>query len=199
MDKRFSEQLEVWLSSKGRKTIQSLDSVFAEKSFAVIFLVLMFIPALPIPTGGITHVLEVVVMLLALELVIGRSTIWLPKSWSNREIPSTVRKRLLPLMKRRIAWAEKHSRPRMIGLTEHPSFLRLIGIVVFGLSLVAFVAPPFSGLDTLPALGVVILSLGLILGDILLIGAGTFIGLIGSILAFTVGTAIVLAIKSLFN
>ncbi len=198
MDKRFSEELEKWLSGKGRKTVQSLDSVFGEKSFAVIFLVLMFIPALPIPTGGITHVLELVVMLLALELIIGRKTIWLPKAWSRHEIPGSLRRRILPALKRRIAWAEKYSRPRMTALTEHPLFLRLIGVVVFGFSLVAFFAPPFSGLDTLPALGVVILSLGLILGDIVLIGTGGLIGLIGCVLTFTIGAALVTGIKSLF-
>ncbi len=87
----------------------------------------------------------------------------------------------------------------MVSLTEQPLILRFIGIVVFGFALVAFVAPPFSGLDTLPALGVVILSLGLILGDILLIGAGGLIGLIGCIITFTVGAVLITAIKSIFN
>lgn len=199
MEARFSAQLENWLKGKDRKTIDSLDGVFGEKSFAVIFLVLMFIPALPIPTGGVTHVFEVIVMLLAIEMVIGRRTIWLPKSLGKREIPKSIRLRLLPLMKRRIAWAEKHSRPRLTELTKHTLFTRMIGLIVFGLSLIAFIAPPFSGLDTLPALGVVILSLGLILEDILFIAAGVLIGLLGSILTFTIGASLVAGFKHLFN
>ena len=35
----------------------------------------------------------------------------------------------------------------------------LIGLFVFGLTLSAFLAPPFSGLDTLPSLGVVVIGL----------------------------------------
>ena len=49
---------------------------------------------------------------------------------------------------------------------------RLFGIIVFGLSLAVFIAPPFSGLDTLPALGVVVLSVGVLLHDTVLAPAG---------------------------
>jgi hypothetical protein len=38
----------------------------------------MALPALPLPTGGATHVLEAVTMLVALQLVVGRRCIWLP-------------------------------------------------------------------------------------------------------------------------
>jgi hypothetical protein len=34
--------------------------------------------ALPLPTGGATHVFEIIAMLLALELIAGRDQIWLP-------------------------------------------------------------------------------------------------------------------------
>ena len=50
----------------------------------------------------------------------------------------------------------------------------MFGLVVLGLALTAFLAPPFSGLDTLPSLGVVVLALGYLLADIVLasVGAG---------------------------
>jgi hypothetical protein len=40
---------------------------------------------------------------------------------------------------------------------------------VIGGSVGAFFAPPFTGLDTLPALGVVLLSLGVLLKDFLVV------------------------------
>ena len=80
-EKSFSDDLETWLKSPGSKTLSGMNAVFAEKSFAITFLLLMSIPALPIPTGGITHIFEIITMLLALELVVGLRTIWLPKRW----------------------------------------------------------------------------------------------------------------------
>ena len=57
--KPFSEELQDWLKSNKPKTLLSLDKVFAEKSFAIIFILLLAPSALPVPTGGITTVFEV--------------------------------------------------------------------------------------------------------------------------------------------
>ena len=52
-----------------------MNDVFAEKSFAVTIMLLMFVPALPLPTGGATHVFEAITVLLAAQMVLGRSAI----------------------------------------------------------------------------------------------------------------------------
>ena len=80
-DEPFSDQLERWLGGDTPKTLGALSDVFAEKSFAVTILLLMFVPALPLPTGGITHVFEVITVVLAAQMVLGRRTIWLPQRW----------------------------------------------------------------------------------------------------------------------
>jgi hypothetical protein len=66
----------------------------------------------------------------------------------------------------------------------------VFGAVVFGLALTAFVAPPFSGLDTLPSLGVVVLGLGVLLGDILIAGIGLGIGAAGVAVVVGLGHAV---------
>ena len=75
----FSSSLEAWLKSDNPKTLENLSAVFEEKSFAVLFLVLTLPSALPIPTGGITNVFEIIIILFALQLIIGRRTVWIPK------------------------------------------------------------------------------------------------------------------------
>lgn len=186
----FSVQLERWLKSKSPKTIAGLDSVFAEKSFALAFLILLAIPALPLPTGGVTHLFEAIAILLALELIIGRRTIWLPKRWQKTQIGAKTRNSVLPFLMRRVRWFEKFSRPRMSRLINYPLFRSLIGIIVVVFSATAFFAPPFSGLDTLPALGVVILSLGLILEDMVVVVMGVIVGIAGMVLTIGLGTVI---------
>src|SRR4051812_13014977 len=69
---RISDQLERWLQGEGSKTLGGLIEVFEEKSFALLFVLLLGVPALPLPTGGATHVFEVIAVLLALELIAGR-------------------------------------------------------------------------------------------------------------------------------
>src|SRR5512132_202092 len=83
---KVSDQLERWLSSDGEKTVATLIDLFEEKSFAVLFVVLLGVPALPLPTGGATHVFEIVAMLLAAQLVAGRDVIWLPRRWCKLEL-----------------------------------------------------------------------------------------------------------------
>ena len=69
---RLSDELEQWLSGEGEKTLGSLIEAFGEKSFAILFVLLLGVPALPLPTGGATHVFEIIAALLALELIAGR-------------------------------------------------------------------------------------------------------------------------------
>ena len=83
----FSKKLFELLNNKKPITIQEVIDRFAEKSFAVLLLLLLALPALPLPTGGLTHILEIIAMLVALELIIGRKTVWLPKRWSLKPLP----------------------------------------------------------------------------------------------------------------
>lgn len=195
----FSTHLEQWLKSKQSKTLGSLEGVFGEKSFAMLFLLLMFLPALPIPTGGITHVVLLpATMLVALEMIIGRRSLWLPRRFKSFTLGERTIKKALPFMIRRVRWFEKRSRPRFSHMLDKPVTRSAIGLLVFVLTLSAFVAPPFSGLDTLPSLGVVIIALAMILEDAALLLAGAVVGSAGIALIIGLGSAITKLIEHLF-
>jgi len=186
---RLSEQLEHWFGQGQDRTIGELIDTFGAGSFAVSFVVLMAFPALPLPTGGISHVLELATMLLALELVIGRSEVWVPARWRHKQLAGLSGK-LGQALVRRIRGLERFARPRLTGVLDLDVIRRFFGIIVFGLSLAAFVAPPFSGLDTLPALGVVVLSVGVLLRDAVLALVGIVVGTLGVALIIGLGHAI---------
>lgn len=195
---RFSDALEEWLNAPGPKTIGGLDEQFAEKGFAVILLLLMILPATPLPTGGITHALEVIAIVVALQLVLGRRSLWLPKRWRARELGATFTGKAAPFIIRRIRTFERISRPRGKKLLETTLALRCCGLAIGGLAVAAFLAPPFSGLDTLPSLGAVVIALGIILDDLLLAGIGLGIGAGGVALIMTIGAAIFRFFTGLF-
>jgi hypothetical protein len=194
---RLSDLLEDWLAQEEPRTLGGLVEAFGEKSFAIAFTVLLSLPALPLPTGGVTHVFEAIAMLVALQLVIGRRSIWLPQRWRRMDLSSGTGERFTGALVRRVRWVERFSHQRWAALTRGWWSRSLFGALVFVFSLAAFLAPPFSGLDTLPALGVVVMSLGVLLADFLLVATGTLIGWAGVAAVVGLGGFIVRALDEL--
>jgi hypothetical protein len=195
---RVSDQLERWLTATGPKTLGSLIDVFGEGSFAIVFVLLMAVPALPLPTGGVTHVLELITMLLALELIVGRRRIWLPQRWCSVKLAGDDGGRFVEVLLRRIRGLERFSRSRGRWLFHRRLSGSVFGAAVLALALTAFLAPPFSALDTLPSVGVVVLALGYLMSDVVLASIGAVIGLIGVGTVIFLGNVAVKAVKSVF-
>ena len=184
---RFSDELERWLNSDADKTLGGLIDLFGQRSFALMFVLLLGVPALPLPTGGATHLFEVVAMLLALQLIANRDRIWLPRRWREIDVAGPNRQRLTNALMKAVRRLERSSRPRLTFIFGHRLSNLAFGALVLGGSLGAFLAPPFSGLDTLPALGVVLLSLGVLLEDFLVVIVGVVVGVAGVVLEIALG------------
>jgi hypothetical protein len=193
----ISRDLERWLAGDGDKTLRGLVDVFDEKAFALLFVLLLGVSALPIPTGGATHVFDIVAVLVAAQLVLGREQIWIPERWQGLQLAGDKQQKFLNGLLKSIRKLERISKPRLRGLLNHRLSNIVFGLVVIGLTLAAFFAPPFSGLDTLPALGVVLISLGVLLEDALIAVVGFVIGVAGVILAITVGSAALHGVSNL--
>jgi len=193
-----SDQLEGWLTSEGDKTLGSLIELFEEKSFAILFVLLLGVPALPIPTGGATHVFEVIAVLLAVQLIAGRDEIWLPQKWRDKPLVGQKSQKFVTSLMRMIRRLEKISRPRLRFLFDHRLSNIVFGVLVVGGSVAAFFAPPFTGLDTLPALGVVLLSLAVLMQDVLLAIVALAVGAAGIFLSLFLGAAAIDGLQKLF-
>jgi hypothetical protein len=195
---RVSDELEQWLAGDEQKTLGGLIDAFGEGSFAIVFVLLMAVPALPLPTGGVTHVFEAITMLLALELIVGRRKVWLPQRFENFELAGPKRERLIATLLKRIRALERLSRPRGRWLFGHRLSGSVFGSIELALALTAFLAPPFSGLDTLPSIGAVVIALGYLLSDVVLSAAGVAIGALGVVSVIFLGSVAVKLVKSLF-
>lgn len=194
----FSDELEAWVDSGATKTLGGLQETFGERSFAVTIFLLMAPTALPLPTGGLTYVLEVTTILLSLEMVVGRRTVWLPERLRRRELGDVATGSAVPRIAKIIRWCERWSRPRGARLIDGPVGWRLSGMVLGGLTTAAMLAPPFSGLDTLPALGVVLIALAILLRDVVIATIGVAIGAAGTLVMVTLGTAALRMLRDLF-
>src|SRR5690349_2474848 len=125
---KVSDEIEAWTAGDGEKTLGSLIEVFEEKSFAVLFVVLLGVPALPLPTGGATHVFELIAMLLCLQLMVGRREVWLPERWRLLKLEGAGQQKFVRALLKTIRFLERFSKPRLTWL-----FNRRVSNAVFGL------------------------------------------------------------------
>src|SRR5690349_21301922 len=110
---KVSDAIQGWLEGESDKTLGSLVELFGEKSFAVLFVFLLGVPALPLPTGGATHVFEIIAALLALQLIVGRDQIWLPQKWRKLELAGPRQQKFIAGLMKLIRRLERLSRPRL--------------------------------------------------------------------------------------
>lgn len=195
---RFSDELEGWLTGSGDKTLGGLIDLFGKRGFAVFFVILLAPSALPLPTGGATNVFEAVAMLLALQLIANRDRIWLPRRWRATSMAGSTQQRFVERLMKMVRRLERSSRPRLAFVFGHRLGNVVFGMLVLGGTLGSFLAPPFSFLDTLPSLGVVVLSLGVLLEDFAVAMAGVVVGAIGVILEIVLWSVAVDAFRGLF-
>jgi hypothetical protein len=137
-------------------------------------------------------------MLLALQLIAGRDHIWLPERWRRLPLAGPTQQRLIDRLMRAIRWLERFSRPRATFVFDHRLSNIVFGVLVLAGSLAAFLAPPFSGLDTLPSLGVVLLSLGVLAEDLAIVVVAVVVGAAGVFLELFLGRAVLHEIRKLF-
>ncbi len=161
-------------------------------------MILLGVPALPLPTGGVTHVFEVIAVLLAAQLVVGRDAIWLPRRWCRLELAGDKQQKFIAGLMKLIGRLERLSKPRFTFLFGSRLSNSVFGLVVIAASVAAFLAPPFTGLDTLPALGAVLISLAVLLEDVIFLVVGLVVLAAGVLLEIFLGKAAINAIGDLF-
>lgn len=198
MSKDFSKELSEWLESDGSKTLIELDLVFGDRTFAILFMFMMAASALPIPTGGITDVFAIITILFALQMMMGKNSLWLPKRWRKMKLTKIFTDKLLPGLVKLIRWLEKFSAPRMSWVFAGRISDALLGLSVILLAIATIAAPPFSGLDTIPALGIVVISAGIVLKDGLMTIIGWIVGASGILIQLLFGKAVIELFQRIF-
>ncbi len=195
----FSTDLRKWLADESPKTVRTIMETFGVRASPAAVIVLMAIPALPLPTGGVSHIVGAVAFLISLQLIAGVEVIWLPDSLKAKELSPKLLKLGLPLLISNLQRVEKHSRQRGVEFMERKLTLRLSGFILAVGILASFLAPPFTGLDTFPAIGVIITALGLVMLDVSFWLIGVFMIGLSIVFEVTIGTAVMLGLRRLVS
>jgi hypothetical protein len=178
-----------------RVGVATIMSALQERAYALLVVLLGLPNCLPMPPP-IPLVCGLVLAFVALQMLTGRATPWLPqallgKSIGKAELARAVA-RAVPVLIR----LERVSRPRLTMLGG-PVALPVLGLLILALALGLIVAAPLIGQIPL-GLAVCLVGLGLVERDGLFIIAGAIVGAGGLVLSAGFAYAIVSGVAGLF-
>ncbi len=173
--RRLSQDLRAILrEANGRAmTIAELESILQGRGFAM-FILLLSAPFV-VPAPGLSIPFGIALMLLGLRIAIGQKA-RLPGFLLRRTLTYKLLDRVISPLAKIAERFEKHIRPRMHYLQNHPWAINLIGVgIMSGGFLLSLPLPiPFS--NGFPALSIILLAAGLMERDGLLVLWGYVVG-----------------------
>ncbi len=171
-------------------TLGELIDRLAQRGFGVVMIVLALPTMFPLLPPGSAAAIGLVYILLSVQMLIGLDKPWLPQRARrvrlSARVVTALRQRGVPFLRR----IERWSRPRPLLLDDR-IITRAVALAVLVLGTILFFPLPF--LNTVPALAVLILGIGLLNRDavFLLIGSLMTVGVL-LVIRFGLGTLIAL-------
>lgn len=181
----------------GKTKVSDIMAEFHENGIllALVFFALPVAIPLPYPPG-FTTIMGIPLMILSIQMLIGSKQVKLPARVNSYEIQNSTLKmisnKIVPLLKT----LEKYMKPRF-GFAKSVYCEQFVGF--FCLIAAVAVAIPLPLTNAVPAMGIVIMTLGLLNRDGVVIIAGFFIMMAGLIVALGAIIGSWVAIKYIFN
>lgn len=158
----FSDVVEMLGARAGAKlTLGEIVEAFGDRAFGPVMFFFALINMLPWPPGG-TTLTGAPLLLLSMELALGRETLWIPR-WAGRaSVNRQTFRKLSGRFRKPLKLTERLARPRLYFLTGGLG-QGLIGLACAFLS--AVLVLPIWGGNLLPAIAIGVFSLGVMQRD----------------------------------
>jgi len=172
-------------------TLGELERTLQGRGFAL-FILLLSVPfCFPIAIPGLSMPFGVVIMLLGLRIALGRKPD-LPGFILNKEIKYKTLERIVTFGVKTCVFMEKFARPRLKPISASKIGICLIGIGLAsgGFQLLLPLPPLVPLSNTIPAVSVVLLTIGLIERDGVFVLAGYFVNIAAWIYFAMMGAAL---------
>jgi hypothetical protein len=157
-----------------RILIGQLINAFGERAFGILMIVFC-LPNL-IPTPGIGSLFGVPLLLIALQMALGRPRPWLPRAIEQKGVARETFVKMVNAVEPRMKRIEGVLKPRWTFL-----FSSVMDRVIGGFAALCAISIiiPFPGTNFFPAVALILISLAVTEEDGLYLGLGTVIGLVG--------------------
>lgn len=154
-------------------SIGEITSAVGEKGFGLILLVLALPSALPIPAPGYSTPFGIAIGLIALQMLLGRKSVWIPQRLKKVRIKPSVAEKMLRGATKFLHKIERWIRPRQkwIASTQGEAALALVILTMACLMIL-----PIPLTNTVPAMVIFLIGIGLAEEDGLLAIAAFAIG-----------------------
>lgn len=178
-------------------TLADILKLAQERIFGFLLVILSLPSALPIPAPGYSTPFGIVIFLLAIQLITGAKSPWLPKRMLNHPLKlETVQ----GFLKGGIPWLrriEAIARPRLTYIcTTLPGRITIgSAIALMAISMMI----PIPGTNTLPAMGIFVTGFGLLEDDGAISLGGLVLCLMGAILTTSILFALMWGGSSLLD
>ncbi len=185
----LSEDLKNLLKKKAQSPVSfgELVDTAGDRAFGVVFLLLSFPSALPMPATGISTPLGIAMFLLAIQMMAGREQIWVPQRVRKLSLAFGAADKMIRALSWVFRWFEKILKPRWLWI--HQKNVRRI--TAFHIALLCIVMQvPIPLTNTIPAAVIFVQALALTEDDGL-------VGFLANLFAVTVVTSYVIGFGAL--
>ncbi|MEP0772956.1 MAG: exopolysaccharide biosynthesis protein [Acidobacteriota bacterium] len=170
---RLSEDLEevIRLAEQGPVTARLLLDHLAARGHALLALLLVLPFLQPVPLVGLSTPIGLALALLGAFMALGKPP-WLPRRWLDRELSPQLVLRAVRIGQRLLARAERFIKPRGRWLHAHPWANTMAGVIIAISGFELALPLPIIFTNTMPALVIAVLSVGLLEQDGLWVALG---------------------------
>lgn len=138
-------------------------SMLGDRSFALAILIFSLPNSLPVPgIPGFSTVTGLPILFIALQLIAGKHTIWLPKRVAEKTFSQAFLKKIVTKAMPVVLWLEKFLHPRL-GFVCGPIGERVIGLLIATMAFILVL--PIVGGNFLPGASISLLALALLEND----------------------------------
>jgi hypothetical protein len=167
-------------------SIREIMEALGDRSFGALFILIAAPNLVPLPPGS-SFIFSAPLIVLALQLIFGRQTPWLPKRVLDREVDRGIIRRVYEKLGSKLIKLERMLKPRY-NLFGAFTADRFIGIVTLLAALILFLPIPLGNMP--PAAAIVALGLGLIERDGIAVAAGVALTAASAVIAVVFGGVI---------
>ncbi len=171
MHLKFSKDLEALLlrAQAYPLTLGDILTETAERGFSLVIGLLTLPFLFPMPPG-FTGPLGSGALLLALQMMAGQRSPWLPRRIANYQVPSWLSQSLLKNIQRSTQVLEKLTRPRLRRVADSHYAWRLNGLCIAWLTILLILPIPFT--NPIPTTGILLLAVATLESDGVLMCVG---------------------------
>lgn len=178
-------------------TLAQVLELAGERTFGFLFVLLSLPSALPVPAPGYSIPFGIAMFLLAVQLIVGAKTPWLPARVMHKSIPLD---RVQGIVKAGVPWMQKIetlSKPRLSYICTNRGGQVIIGLAIALMAISMMI--PIPGTNTLPAMGIFVTGFGLLEDDGAISLGGLVLCVCGAVLSTSILYAIAVGGTSLYD